>query len=83
MEGSEIAGTLSISEGKIKVQFDQNYLEKKNNEGVTTIEGDFYITGEVNLRWNWTKMAKKTLATAGKTYKLDFGQDCDCEVRKG
>lgn len=49
MEGSEIVGTLSISEGKIKVQFDQNYLEKKNNEGVTTIEGDFYITGEVNL----------------------------------
>ena len=49
MEGSEIVGTLSISEGKIKVEFDQNYLEKKNNEGVTTIEGDFYITGEVNL----------------------------------
>lgn len=59
MEGSEIVGTLSISEGKIKVQFDQNYLEKKNNEGITTIEGDFYITGEVNL---------SQLGTDGKKY---------------
>lgn len=81
MEGSEIVGTLSISEGKIKVQFDQNYLEKKNNEGVTTIEGDFYITGEVNLS-QLDKDGKKTLATAGKTYKLDFGQDAIAKYGK-
>lgn len=81
MEGSEIVGTLSISEGKIKVQFDQNYLEKKNNEGVTTIEGDFYITGEVNLS-QLDKDGKKTLTTAGKTYKLDFGQDAIAKYGK-
>ena len=81
MEGSEIVGTLSISEGKIKVEFDQNYLEKKNNEGVTTIEGDFYITGEVNLS-QLDKDGKKTLTTAGKTYKLDFGQDAIAKYGK-
>lgn len=81
MEGSEIVGTLSISEGKIKVQFDQNYLNKKKDAGVTTIEGDFYITGEVNLS-QLDKDGKKTLTTAGKTYKLDFGQDAIAKYGK-
>lgn len=81
MEGSEIVGTLSISEGKIKVQFDQNYLNKKKTAGITTIEGDFYITGEVNLSRLDTD-GKKTLTTAGKTYELDFGQDAIAKYGK-
>ena len=81
MEGSEIVGTLSISEGKIKVQFDQSYLEKKNDAGITTIEGDFYITGEVNLSQLETD-GKKTLTTAGKTYELDFGTDAIAKYGK-
>lgn len=81
MEGSEIVGTLSISEGKIKVQFDQSYLEKKNDAGITTIEGDFYITGEVNLSRLDTD-GKITLTTAGKTYALDFGKDAIAKYGK-
>ena len=81
MEGSEIVGTLSISDGKIKVQFDQTYLEKKNSAGITTIEGDFYITGEVNLSQLETD-GKKTLTTAGKTYELDFGTDAIAKYGK-
>lgn len=81
MEGSEIVGTLSISEGKIKVQFNQTYLEKKKNAGITTIEGDFYITGEVNLSQLGTD-GKKTLTTAGKTYELDFGTDAIAKYGK-
>ena len=81
MEGSEIVGTLSISEGKIKVQFNRNYLEKKNNAGIITIEGDFYITGEVNLSQLETD-GKKTLTTAGKTYELDFGTDAIAKYGK-
>lgn len=81
MEGSEIVGTLSISEGKIKVQFNRNYLEKKNSAGITTIEGDFYITGEVNLSQLETD-GKKTLTTAGKTYELDFGTDAIAKYGK-
>lgn len=81
MEGSEIVGTLSISEGKIKVQFDQSYLEKKNDAGITTIEGDFYITGEVNLS-QLGPDGKKKLITAGKTYVLDFGKDAIAKYGK-
>ena len=81
MEGSEIVGTLSINEVKIKVQFNRNYLEKKNSEGITTIEGDFYITGEVNLSQLDTD-GKNTLITAGKTYELDFGQDAIAKYGK-
>ena len=81
MEGSEIVGTLSISEGKIKVQFNQTYLEKKKSAGITTIEGDFYITGEVNLSQLGTD-GKKTLTTAGKTYELDFGTDAIAKYGK-
>lgn len=81
MEGSEIVGTLSISEGKIKVQFDKNYLEKKNNAEITTIEGDFYITGEVNLS-QLGPDGKETLTTAGKTYELDFGKDAIAKYGK-
>lgn len=81
MEGSEIVGTLSISEGKIKVQFDKNYLEKKNNAEITTIEGDFYITGEVNLS-QLGPDGKETLTTAGKTYELDFGNDAIAKYGK-
>lgn len=81
MDGSEIVGTLSISEGKIKVQFDKNYLEKKNIAGITTIEGDFYITGEVNLSRLDTD-GKITLTTAGKTYALDFGKDAIAKYGK-
>ena len=81
MEGSEIVGTLSINEGKIKVQFNRNYLEKKNSEGITTIEGDFYITGEVNLSQLDTD-GKNTLISAGKTYELDFGQDAIAKYGK-
>lgn len=81
MEGSEIVGTLSISDGKIKVQFDQTYLEKKNNAEITTIEGDFYITGEVNLSRLDTE-GKKILTTAGKTYTLDFGKDAIAKYGK-
>ena len=81
MEGSEIVGTLSISEGKIKVQFDQTYLEKKKNAEITTIEGDFYITGEVNLS-RLDPDGKTTLTTAGKRYELDFGEDATAKYGK-
>lgn len=81
MEGSEIVGTLSISEGKIKVQFNQTYLEKKKDAKITTIEGDFYITGEVNLS-RLNPNGKTTLTTAGKTYKLDFGEDAIAKYGK-
>lgn len=75
MEGSEIVGTLSINEGKIKVQFKKKYLENKIKAGTTTIEGDFYILGDVNLSKVDQTTGQTTLQTAGRDYTLDFGPD--------
>lgn len=75
MEGTEQVGTLSVSGEKIKVQFKKDYLENKIKSGTTTIEGNFYILGDVNLSKVDQTTGQKTLQTAGKAYTLDFGPD--------
>ena len=75
MEGLEQVGTLSVSGEKIKVQFKKEYLENKIKPGTTTIEGDFYILGDVNLSKVDQTTGQTTLQTAGKDYTLDFGPD--------
>ena len=75
MEGLEQVGTLSVSGEKIKVQFKKEYLENKIKLGTTTIEGDFYILGDVNLSKVNQTTGETTLQTAGKDYTLDFGPD--------
>ena len=75
MEGTEQVGTLSVSGEKIKVQFKKDYLENKIKSGTTTIEGNFYILGDVNLSKVDQTTGQTTLQTAGKEYTLDFGPD--------
>lgn len=75
MEGLKQVGTLSVSGEKIKVQFEEEYLEKKIESGTTTIEGNFYILGDVNLSKVNQTTGQTTLQTAGKEYTLDFGPD--------
>ena len=75
MEGLEQVGTLSVSGEKIKVQFKKEYLENKIKPGTTTIEGDFYILGDVNLSKVDQTTGQTTLQAAGKDYTLDFGPD--------
>ena len=81
MEGQEQVGTLSVSGEKIKVQFKEEYLENKINQGITTIEGDFYILGDVKLS-EVKPDGKVTLTTAGKVYELDFGPDAIAKYGK-
>lgn len=80
-EGTETVGTLSISGEKINLKFDQKYLENKVKSGITTIEGDFYILGDVDLR-KLDPDGKTTLTTAGKEYKLNFGPDAIAKYGK-
>ena len=75
MEGMKQVGTLSVSGEKIKVQFKKEYLENKIKTGTTTIEGNFYILGDVNLSKVDQTTGQTTLQTAGKEYTLDFGPD--------
>lgn len=46
MDGNKQVGTLTVQGKKIVVQFDQSYLASLEK---TTIKGNFFITGEVNL----------------------------------
>ena len=71
MDGNKQVGTLTVQGKKIVVQFDQSYLERLEH---TTIKGNFFITGEVNLS-ELKENGTTTVITAGKTFRLNFGED--------
>ena len=74
MSGSTKVGDVTVNNGKVKVQFNEDYLNGLIKNGKTTIDGDFYVTGEANL----TKIpneGKTTISIAGKEYTLNFGEN--------
>lgn len=74
MSGSTEVGDVTVNNGKVKVQFNEDYLNGLIDNGKTTIDGDFYVTGEANL----TKIpneGKTTISIAGKDYILNFGEN--------
>ena len=74
MSGSTEVGDVTVNNGKVKVQFNEDYLNGLIDNGKTTIDGDFYVTGEANL----TKIpneGKTTISIAGKEYTLNFGEN--------
>ena len=74
MSGSTKVGDVTVDNGKVKVQFYEDYLNGLKNKGTTTIDGDFYVTGEANLS-NVPDEGKKTINIAGKDYILNFGEN--------
>lgn len=74
MSGSTKVGYVTVDNGKVKVQFYEDYLNGLKNKGTTTIDGDFYVTGEANLS-NVPDEGKKTINIAGKDYILNFGEN--------
>lgn len=74
MSGSTKVGDVTVDNGKVKVQFNEDYLNGLISAGKTTIDGDFYVTGEANLR-NVPDEGKKTINIAGKDYILNFGEN--------
>lgn len=74
MSGSTKVGIVTVDNGKVKVQFYEDYLNGLKNKGTTTIDGDFYVTGEANLS-NVPDEGKKTINIAGKDYILNFGEN--------
>lgn len=65
-------GTVTCENGKIIVTFYRDYLAKLQNDSQTTINGNFYAQGDVNLS-KVPKTDGKTTVTAGnKTYHLNF-----------
>lgn len=74
MSGSTNAGIVTVDNGKVKVQFNEDYLNGLISGGKTTIDGDFYVTGEANLS-KVPNEGKKTITIAGKDYTLNFGEN--------
>lgn len=74
MSGSTKVGIVTVDNGKVKVQFYEDYLNGLISGGKTTIDGDFYVTGEANLS-NIPNEGKTTITIAGKDYTLNFGEN--------
>ena len=74
MSGSTKVGDVTVDNRKVKVQFNEDYLNGLISGGKTTIDGDFYVTGEVNLS-KVPETGKATILIAGKEYTLNFGEN--------
>lgn len=74
MSGSTKVGDVTVDKRKVKVQFNEDYLNGLISGGKTTIDGDFYVTGEANLS-NLPETGKTTITIAGKDYTLNFGEN--------
>lgn len=74
MSGSTKVGDVTVDNRKVKVQFNEDYLNGLISVGKTTIDGDFYVTGEANLS-NVPDEGKTTISIAGKDYILNFGEN--------
>lgn len=75
-ENQKKAGMVTSQGGKLIVTFEKSYLEDliKNNQ-FTTITGEFYAQGDVNLSKLPPENGKTTVSVANKNYYLNFGPD--------
>lgn len=74
MSGTEMVGSIRVTDGVVYVQFDEKYLRELNDKGSTTINGDFYVSTKINL----SKLpgdGKLTINTANKGYQFNFEED--------
>ena len=73
--GKNVVGDITVQDGKIVVAFKQSYLDELNKSpGTSSITGDFYVEGKINLS-QLDEAGKMELTTADKKYQLDFGSD--------
>ena len=73
--GKKVVGDIKVQDGKIVVAFKRSYLDELNkSSGTSSITGDFYVEGKINLS-QLDNDGKMELKTADKKYQLDFGSD--------
>lgn len=74
-DGKKVVGGITVQDGKIVVAFELSYLNELNkSSGTSSITGDFYVEGKINLS-KLDEAGKMELITADKKYRLDFGSD--------
>ena len=81
MEGNQHVGNVTCEDGKVVVRFFDSYLKGLQNNGKTTIAGDFYVEGKVDLS-KLDQDGKATVSTADKNYQLNFGPDAVAKYGK-
>lgn len=74
-ENQKKAGTVTSQGGKLIVTFEKSYLEDLIKNKQSTITGDFYAQGDVNLSQVPDTDGKTTVESVNKTYHLNFGPD--------
>lgn len=81
MEENQHVGNVTCEDGKVVVRFFESYLNELLEKQKTTIAGDFYVEGNVDLS-ELDRDGKATVSTADKTYQLNFGSDAVAKYGK-
>lgn len=73
-QDSKEVGSMSVQNGMISLQFKNEYLKQLKTKENSSLTGDFYVEGDVNLS-KLNPNGQVTVTTGDKTYNLDFGPD--------
>ena len=74
-ENNARVGMVTSENGKIIVTFEQTYLNGLIEKKQSTITGNFYVLGDVDLSKLPPENGKTTVSVANKNYYLNFGPD--------
>lgn len=70
----EEVGKLAVQNGVVSLKFKNEYLKQLQKKENSSLTGDFYVEGDVNLSKLYPD-GHVTVITGNKTYNLDFGPD--------
>ncbi len=73
-QDSKEVGKLAVQNGVVSLQFKNGYLNQLKTNENSSLTGDFYVEGDVNLS-ELNPNGQVTITTGDKTYKLNFGPD--------
>lgn len=73
-QDSKEVGKLAVQNGVVSLQFKNKYLSQLKTNENSSLTGDFYVEGDVNLSKLYPD-GQVTVATGNKTYNLNFGPD--------
>lgn len=73
-QDSKEVGKLAVQNGVVSLKFKNEYLKKLQKYENSSLTGDFYVEGDVNLS-KLNPNGQVTVTTGNKTYNLNFGPD--------
>lgn len=73
-QDSKEVGKLAVQNGVVSLKFKNEYLKQLQKYENSSLTGDFYVEGDVNLS-KLNPNGQVTVTTGNKTYNLNFGPD--------